>query len=84
MAETTGKEKKATRKKGESVKIESGTVELEEAGGADSLEGFTPEEVARMNRVRGEIGSGKYTDITTEHKKLLFVQWLIENEKLRS
>ena len=79
MSETTGKQKKTERaKEAGSVKVETGALELGE------LEGFTPEEVARLTEARHKIASGVYTDITPEHRKLLFVQWLIDNEKLKS
>jgi hypothetical protein len=48
------------------------------------LEGFTPEEVASLARVKQEIENGRYSDITNEHRKLLFVKWLVEHDKLGS
>jgi len=48
------------------------------------LEGFTPQEIMRMVKVKGDIAHGRYTDITIEHRKLLFVQWLIEHDRLKS
>lgn len=79
MAEITsnskGKKGKAAK---DSVKVEAGPVVLEE------LEGFTPEEVAHMSEIRDKIRAGEYSDLTKEYRKLLFVQWLIEHDKLRS
>ncbi len=79
MAEITsnnkGKRGKAAK---DSVKVETGPVVVEE------LEGFTPEEVARMSEIRDKIRAGQYSDLTKEYRKLLFVQWLIEHDKLRS
>lgn len=81
MAETTDK-KKSTRsqKAAKSVQIETGPVEIE----VEEVEGFTPEEVTRMVKVKQSIANGRYTDITNEHRKLLFVQWLIDHDKLNS
>ena len=70
-----GKKGKAAK---DSVKVEVGPVVLEE------LEGFTPEEVAHMSEIRDKIRAGEYSDLTKEYRKLLFVQWLIEHDKLRS
>ncbi len=78
MAETTKKNKEPAPAANDTVKVETGVIE----GG--EIEGFTPEEVSRMLKVKGEIASGHYTDITDEHKKLLFVQWMIEHGKLAS
>lgn len=79
MAEITsnnkGKKGKAAKN---TVKVETGPVVLEE------LEGFTPEEVAHMSEVRDKIRAGQYSDLTKEYRKLLFVQWLIDHDKLRS
>ncbi len=79
MAEITsnnkGKKGKAAK---DTVKVEAGPVVLEE------LEGFTPEEVSRMAQIRDKIRAGQYSDLTKEYRKLLFVQWLIEHDKLKS
>ena len=77
MAETTDKEqgKKGLKAK-ETVQVEKGKIEIEE------VEGFTPEEISRMLKVKDEIAHGHYSDITDEHKKLLFVQWLIDHDRL--
>jgi len=37
-----------------------------------------------MLKVKSEIEKGRYSDITNEHKKLLFVQWMIDHGKLNS
>ncbi len=61
------------------------TVPVEVAVSAPAeLEGFTPQEMMRMVKVKGDIARGRYSDITTEHRKLLFVQWLIEHDRLKS
>jgi hypothetical protein len=81
MAETTDNKKSTKRSKAaESIQVEKGPIKIE----VEEVEGFTPEEVARMVNVRQAIARGRYTDITDEHKKLLFVQWLIEHDKLNS
>lgn len=80
MAETTDKEQgKQGLKAKETVQVETGKIEVEEV-----VEGFTPEEIALMLKVKQEIARGRYSDITNEHKKLLFVQWLIEHDRLAS
>jgi hypothetical protein len=48
------------------------------------LEGFSPEEIASLARVKQDIERGRYTDITDEHRKLLFVKWLVDHDKLGS
>jgi hypothetical protein len=65
----------------EVVHVEKGPVEVEEL---EALEGFTSEEVKRMLKVKEDIARGLYNDITDEHRKLLFVQWLIDHDKLGS
>ena len=47
---------------------------------AEELEGFTPQEMMRLVKVKADIARGRYSDITYEHRKLLFVQWLVEHE----
>ena len=79
MAETTSNKRvKKDKAAKDTVKVESGPVVVEE------LEGFTPGEVARMSEIRDKIRAGQYSDLTKEYRKLLFVQWLIEHDKLRS
>ena len=51
---------------------------------ANLLEGFTSDEVAALVRTKEAIEKGRYSDITDEHKKLLFVKWLVEHDKLSS
>jgi hypothetical protein len=81
MAETTDKKKSTRRPKAaESVQVETGPIEME----IEEVEGFTPEEVSRMVKVKQSIANGRYTDITNEHRKLLFVQWLVDHNKLNS
>ncbi len=79
MAEITSNKKSRKGKAAKDiVQVETGPVVLEE------LEGFTPEEVGRMSEIRDKIRAGEYSDLTKEYRKLLFVQWLIEHDKLRS
>lgn len=77
MSELVGKQGKDSKPK-DIVPVETGPIEMEEQYD------FTPEEISRMMRVKADIAHGRYSDITTEHKKLLFVQWLIEHGKLQS
>jgi hypothetical protein len=51
---------------------------------ANLLEGFTPEEVASLVKTKEAVEQGRYSDLTDEHRKLLFVKWLVEHEKLTS
>lgn len=79
MAETADKKtKKEIQKVKDAVQIETGAIE------ADDVNTFTTEEIARMLKVKSEIKEGRYTDVTDEHKKLLFVQWMIDHGKLNS
>jgi hypothetical protein len=79
MAETADKKtKKEVQKAKKPVQIETGAIEIDEANP------FTPDEIARMLKVKSEIEKGRYSDITNEHKKLLFVQWMIDHGKLNS
>ena len=76
MSEIVDKKSKG-RKVKEQVPVETGPIEVEEP------EGFTPEEVALLLKVKGDIATGRYSDITNEHRKLLFAQWLVQHGKLR-
>ncbi len=77
MSETTNNASKP-RSTGDAVHVEKGAIDLE------GLEGFTPEEIGRMLRVKDEISKGRYSELTPEYRKLLFVEWLIEHGKLKS
>ena len=81
MAETTGRQANKARVP-KSVKVETGPIEAESV--AVVLEGFTPDEVARLMEARRKVAAGEYSDVTEEHRKLLFVQWLIEHDLLKS
>lgn len=78
MAETTKKKGQRTKAAQDIIPVETGAIVVEE------LDGFTPEEVARMAGMRDRIKAGEYSDLTKEYRKLLFVQWLIDHDKLRS
>ena len=82
MAEITGKEK---REEGAGAEI-NGTVHFQKGSvedvEVDLLAGFTPEEAARLLGVKEKVARGLYTDLTVEHKKLLFTKWLIEHKRL--
>jgi hypothetical protein len=77
MSELVDKKRKE-RKADKTVPVETGPIEIE------GPEGFTPEETARLFKVKVAVANGRYSDITDEHRKLLFVQWLIEHGKLTS
>ncbi len=80
MAETTDKKKKATGPAAnEKVQVETGAIEE-----IEEIEGFSPEEAGRLLKVKRAVAQGKYSDVTDEHRKLLFVQWLIDHNKLNS
>jgi hypothetical protein len=76
MAELTNKEK-------ERPEIEPGT-QIELTPVADLLAGFTPDEIAGLKRVKAAVAAGQYSDITEEYKKLLFVKWLMEHDRIGS
>ncbi len=78
MAETTKKKGQRAKAAQEIIAVETSAVVLEE------LEGFTPDEVARMSKMRERIKAGEYSDLTKEYRKLLFVQWLIDHDRLKS
>ncbi len=81
MTKTTGKETSKPRAR-KSVRVETGPIEAEPT--TIELDGFTPEEAARLMQARRKVASGQINEITVEHRKLLFVQWLIENDRLKS
>ena len=43
---------------------------------------FTEDEIANLLRTKDAIARGEYSDLTPEFKKLRFIKWLIENEKI--
>ena len=75
MSELASKKSKTTKAKG-TVSVEKGPIKIE------GLEDFTPEETARLLKVKQAVAQGHYTDITPEHRKLLFAQWLVEHGRL--
>jgi hypothetical protein len=77
MSEIVDK-KRRVRKAAEPVPVETGPIDVE------GLDLFTSEEVARLLKVKQAVVDGRYTDITNEHRKLLFVQWLVEHGRLSS
>jgi hypothetical protein len=77
MSEIVDKKRKPTGAKA-TVSVEKASINIE------GLENFTPEEIARLTRVKQMIGEARYSEITGEHRKLLFVQWMIEHGKLKS
>ncbi len=80
MAETTNKKKNSPpAKEGPKAAKPDVAPQL-----PNLLEGFTHEEVASLVRAKEAIEMGRYSDITNEHRKLLFIKWLVEHEKLGS
>ena len=77
MSEIIDKRRKAPKPE------ETVPVELTQ-NNTDGLDGFTPQEIVRLVKARADIARGRYSDITNEHRKLLFVQWLIEHDRLKS
>jgi len=76
MAELTNKEK-------ERPDVEPGA-QTELTPIADLLVGFSPEEISGLKRVKAAVAAGQYSDITEEYKKLLFVKWLMEHDRIGS
>jgi hypothetical protein len=70
------------------VQVEPSPVEEIEAGpvgiDATALDYFTQEEIARLCKVKQAVAEGRYSDLTPEHRKLLFVQWLVDHGRLKS
>jgi len=92
MAETTKKnnDKAKTTKIRAKVGAEAETVvnkdvetapEVVSNTDADVIK-FTEAEIANLTRTRDAIARGEYSDLTPEFKKLRFIKWLVENEKI--
>jgi len=92
MAETTKKnnDKAKTTKIRAKVGVEAETVvnkdvetapEVVSNTDADVIK-FTEAEIANLTRTRDAIARGEYSDLTPEFKKLRFIKWLVENEKI--
>jgi hypothetical protein len=43
---------------------------------------FTEAEIVALTHAKDAIARGEYTDLTPEFKKLRFIKWLVENEKI--
>ncbi len=83
MAETT--KNKSGKYKAQSAKTVQPITNVEPLNNTDSLlDDFTPAQLASLARVKHEVASGKYSDITPEFRKLLFVKWLVEHERIGS
>ena len=81
MGEITGNKNKE-REINDAVPIEAGPIEEDGPVEIDGLEGFNSEEVARLLKVKQDIAGGRYSDITNEHRKLIFAKWLVSHGKL--
>lgn len=83
MAETT--ENKTGKYKAQSAKKTSSVTNVAPLNNSDTLlDGFTPAQLASLARVKHEVAAGKYSDITPEFRKLLFVKWLLDHERIGS
>ena len=79
MAETT-KNKKYKPEPAKSAGAEPVAVPLND--GDTLLDDFTPTQIAALARVKKAVARGEYSDLTPEFKKLLFVKWLIEHDRI--
>ncbi|HST05589.1 MAG TPA: hypothetical protein VLQ48_12755 [Chloroflexia bacterium] len=43
---------------------------------------FTEAEIVALTHAKEAIARGEYSDLTPEFKKLRFIKWLVENEKI--
>src|SRR5438105_1788900 len=97
MAETTKKSKDKTKPAKIDAKIVASSEPVADApnapieavpepvGDSDSLlEDFTSVQIAALARVKQAVARGEYSDLTPEFKKLLFVKWLVEHDKIGS
>jgi hypothetical protein len=81
MSEIAGKKNKERERK-DAVPVEAGPIEEEGPAEVAELEGFSPEEFALLLKVKHDIAEGRYSDITNEHRKLIFAKWLVGHGKL--
>jgi hypothetical protein len=87
MAEITNNKKKNKPNFDQAVPVDAvDAVEAVDALQAEdvTLEGFSAQEVTGLLRVKQAVAQGRYSDITPEYRKLLFVKWLIEHERIGS
>ena len=54
----------------------------EEPSGENLLDGFTPEQISVMLRVRSAITLGQYSETTPEYRRLMFARWLVEHGRV--
>ena len=43
---------------------------------------FSAAEIARLERLRARYRRGEFDERTQEHKRLLFVRWLVEHDRI--
>ena len=79
MSEIVDK-KRRERKSAQPVPVETGPIDAQTM----VLDMFNATEIDRLLRVKQAVAEGRYSDITFEHRKLLFVQWLVEHGRLTS
>ncbi len=85
MAETTKNKNSKYKAQDTSSKNKTSSerrTEVESVG--TLLEGFTPTETSALARVKKAVARGEYSDLTPEFKKLLFVKWLVEHDRIGS
>ena len=46
------------------------------------LDGFTATQIAALVRVKQDVATGRYSDLTPEHRKWLFAKWLVEHDRI--
>ena len=46
------------------------------------LASFNQKEIAGLVRIRRAAAQGRYSEITQEHKKVMFARWLVEHGRL--
>ena len=81
MSEIAGNKNKE-REFNDAVPIEAGPIAEDGPVEIDGLDGFNPEEFARLLKVKQDIAHGRFSDITNEHRKLIFARWLVSHGKL--
>ncbi len=85
MAETTNKKNNPEAKEAPKAAKADAISKIDIAPQLPNLlEGFTKEEIAALVQAKEAIEKGRYSDVTNEHRKLLFVRWLVDHDKLGS
>jgi hypothetical protein len=81
MAETT--KNKSNKYKPKAEADSGASVTAEPLNDGDTLlDGFTATQIAALARVKQDVASGRYSDMTPEHRKWLFAKWLVEHDRI--